>query len=190
MVMPNASDAIAASDFLEVGRIVGVQGLKGEVRVYPSSDFPERFTEPGRRWLRRAGQTEPQPVELKAGRYLAGKGLYVVQLAEINDRTQAEALRDSTLLVLASDRPHLEDDEFHVPDLIGLMVVDQSTQVPIGTVIGVIPAGNDLLEVQRSDTPADQKPATVLIPFVKEIVPIVDLAQRRIEVNPPKGLLE
>ncbi|HEY9659223.1 MAG TPA: ribosome maturation factor RimM, partial [Allocoleopsis sp.] len=37
--------------WLEIGKIVGVQGLKGEVRIYPNSDFPERFEQPGKRWL-------------------------------------------------------------------------------------------------------------------------------------------
>jgi len=63
------------SSWLEIGKIVAPQGLDGEVRVYPSSDFPERFLEPGRRWLRRTGAGEPQPVELLFGRYIPGKGL-------------------------------------------------------------------------------------------------------------------
>ena len=41
-----------SDDWLSVGKIVGVQGLQGELRVNPASDFPERFTAPGARWLR------------------------------------------------------------------------------------------------------------------------------------------
>jgi 16S rRNA processing protein RimM len=176
--------------FLEIGKVVGAQGLKGEVRVYPSTDFPERFLEAGQRWLLKPGQQEPQTVKLLHGRYLDGKGLYVIQLANVSDRTQAEALKDAKLLVLESDRPLLDDDEFHVADLIGLSVFLQDTQALIGTVISVIAAGNDLLEVQSIDEAIQKKTKTLLIPFVKAIVPIVDLQHRRIEITPPSGLIE
>jgi 16S rRNA processing protein RimM len=173
-----------ASDWLEVGRIVAAQGLKGEVRIYPDSDFPERFEQPGKRWLLHPGATEPEPIELISGRYLANKGLYVVTFAGITNRDQAEALRDCRLLVPETDRPPLEDGEFHVADLLGLEVFDQTTQTQIGTVTDVISAGNDLLEVTLTNG------SKALIPFVEPIVPIVDLNQRRIEITPPAGLLQ
>lgn len=190
--------------WIEIGKIVAPQGLKGEVRVYSDSDFPERFEQPGQRWMICPGETEPKPVELLSGRYLEGKGLYIVTLAGVDDRNQAEALQGCRLLVPESDRPSLGEDEYHVLDLIGLEVFNQLTQELVGTVIGVIPAGNDLLEVQlpQSDEGRageqgrlkaknqEPKSKTVLIPFVKAIAPIVDLEARRIEITPPPGLLE
>jgi 16S rRNA processing protein RimM len=171
-------------DWLEIGKIVAAQGLKGELRVYPDTDFPERFETPGERWLLRSGQTEPESVKLLSGRYLDGKGLYVITLAGVTSRDQAEALRDARLLVPATDRPPLEAGEFHVADLVGLAVIDQATGSKIGVVTDVLPAGNDLLEVELLST---QK---VLIPFVEPIVPVVDLEQGRIEITPPAGLIE
>lgn len=171
-------------DWLEIGKIVAAQGLKGELRVYPDTDFPERFETPGERWLLRPGQTEPESVKLLSGRYLDGKGLYVITLAGVTDRNQAEALRDARLLVPATDRPPLEEGEFHVADLVGLAVVEQTTGKQIGVVTDVLPAGNDLLEVEL--TPGKK----VLIPFVEAIVPVVDLAQGRVEITPPAGLIE
>lgn len=180
--------------FLEIGKIVAAQGLKGELRVYSNSDFPERFLQPGQRWLLRPGQPQPQPIQLLKGRYLDGKGLYVVQIEDITNRDQAEALRDCKLLVPVGDRPPLDEDEYHVSDLIGLKVFDQTDQTLVGEVVNVIAAGNDLLEVKRSPSAAaetpTEKPKTVLIPFVKAIVPVVDLAQRRIEITPPTGLID
>lgn len=171
--------------WLQIGKIVAAQGLQGELRVYPDSDFPERFVIPGTRWLLRVQDEEPQAVELVHGRYIEGKGLYAIALSDITTRTQAEELRGCLLLVPESDRPTLGEDEYHVLDLIGLEVFNQLTQTVIGKVIDIIPAGNDLLEVQL-DSPAK----TVLIPFVKAIAPIVDLANGRIEIVPPPGLLE
>jgi 16S rRNA processing protein RimM len=198
-----------STGFLEVGKIVSAQGLKGELKVYPNSDFPERFLAPGKRWLLRPGAKEPDEVELVKGRYLDGKGLYVVQLAGVETRDQAEALQNAKLLVRESDRPVLQKDEFYVRDLIGLAVFEQATQRLIGHVVSIIPAGNDLLEVKclepeseisDSETKAielgpDQpkspnpKTVTVLIPFVKAIVPVVDLTRKRIEITPPSGLV-
>ena len=200
--------------WLEIGKIVAPQGLKGEVRVNPSSDFPERFLEPGQRWLQCDGSGSPRPVELLRGYQIPGKNLYVLQLTEVTERNQAEALRGCRLLVPASDRPKLAEDEYHVSDLINLEVYNQLTGESIGTVIDVFSAGSDLLEVKlhqqpiladtsqldrakinrKSKIPKKRRPSpqylTVLIPFVKEIVPVVDIAGGKIEVNPPAGLLD
>ena len=205
---------MANDDWLEIGTIVAPQGLKGELRVYPNSDFPERFEEPGQRWLQRPGETEPQPVELLGGRFVPGKGIYVVRLAGVGNRDQAEALRDSRLLVPESDRPELGEDEYHVLDLINVEVFNQLTGEALGIVVDVIPAGNHLLEVQlhkqpeptpekpeppiptrtskirKPKRPIAKKPVTVLIPFVKAIAPVVDLQNGRIEITPPAGLLD
>lgn len=202
------------SEWIEIGKIVAAQGLDGEVRVNPNSDFPERFLEPGTRWLLQPGQSEPQPIELLEGRQIPGRSLYVLELEGIENREQAEALRNSTLFVSKNDRPYLEENEFYLLDLIGLEVFNQLTQEVIGVVISLVPAGNDLLEVELysstlepSEIPLDSdqlsaevspsrrkkrksKPKTVLIPFVEEIVPVVNLNKNRIEITPPVGLIE
>ena len=181
--------------WLEIGKIVAPQGLQGEMRVYPETDFPERFEVPGQRWLLRPGKSEPEPVELKKGRYLEGKKLYVIKLAGIEYRDRAEELRGCKLLVPESDRPQLGEDEYHVMDLIGLSVFLQESGELIGKVIDVIPAGNDLLEVELQDyenkKPENKKQdkQNVLIPFVRAIAPVVDLENSRIEITPPPGLL-
>lgn len=174
--------------YLEIGKIVAAQGLKGEVRVYPMSDFPERFEEPGIRWLLRPGSALPEPVKLLSGRFLEGKGLYVLRLAGVQDREAAEALRDARLLVPEGDRPPLQENEYHVLDLIGLAVYDQATQGLVGIVEDVLAAGNDLLEVRLAEPRGNT--TTLLIPFVEAIVPVVDLQAKRIEITPPPGLIE
>jgi 16S rRNA processing protein RimM len=181
-----------SDDWLEIGTIVAPQGLRGEMRVYPDSDFPERFEVPGKRWLLRAGEKEPQVVELLLGRIIQGKNIYVIKLAGVDDRNQAEELRGCKLLVPASDRPELGEDEYHVLDLIGLQVFMQESGELVGTVVDVIAAGNDLLEVKLHNQPptTNKQQKTVLIPFVKAIAPVVDLEAGRIEITPPPGLLE
>lgn len=195
------------SDWFEIGRIVAPQGVRGLMRVYPDSDFPERFLEPGRRWLRRKGGYQPEPIELLGGRDIPGKGLYVIELEGVETREAAESLRNAVLVVPGSDRPQLEADEFHVSDLLGLEVFHHQTGERLGVTIDIFSAGNDLLQVQLDENLLPRKPVevkkkkakkrqpspsspTVFIPFVEAIVPVVDLENRRLEVDPPAGLLE
>ena len=176
-------------ELLVVGRIVAPQGLQGELRVNPLSDFPERFTQPGPRWLRKAGgkddaSSDATPVQLLSGRQLPGKELFVIRLEGIQDRSAAEAVVGQELLVPASERPQLAPGEVHLLDLVGLEV--RLLEGPaIGTVIDLIHAGNDLLEVKLS---ANGK--TLWIPFVEAIVPRLELAEGWIGITPPPGLLE
>jgi 16S rRNA processing protein RimM len=176
---------VIPSDYLEIGKIVTAHGIRGELRVYPSSDFPERFEEPGTRWLLRPDRTEPEPIELQEGYYQDGKGLYIIRLKGIRDRNAAEALRGCLLLVPIADRPDLEEGEFHVMDLVGLPVYLQVEQTLVGTVNNVLFAGHDLLEVV-----VEGRKQPLLIPFVEAIVPVVDLLAGRIEITPPPGLIE
>ena len=225
--MPDAQFLIPKkfmSEWIEIGKIVAAQGLDGEVRVYPDSDFPERFIEPGKRWILRPNKSEPEPIEFLGGRYIPGKGLYAVEVEGVEDRDGAEALRGCKLFVEKTDRPYLESDEFYVQDLIGMEVFNQLTGEILGKVSDIIPAVNDLLEIETNLTrpetvvaelekpkqletpkakadPRNTRPprktrvkqpksTKILIPFVEEIVPIVDLEQGRIEILPPPGLLE
>lgn len=139
---------LPTDDWLEIGRIVAPQGLDGAVRVYPDTDFPERFLEPGDRWIWLAKQPQPKVIQLLSGRYIQGKGLYVLKLKGVTSREQAEALREARLLVPRSDRLPTEVDEFHVGDLVGLQVKLQATGQVIGTVVDMYAAGNDLLAIQ------------------------------------------
>lgn len=200
-------------ELLEVGTITSPQGLKGELRVYSESDFPERFTKPGIRWLQHPDTDAITEVRLKGGRSITGKNLFVIKLEGIDYRDRAEAYRNYKLLVDKSDRPKLSRDEFHVADLIDLEVYHQETGENIGVVVDLYSAGNDLLEIRlhkqpeveskperdlsqvsrrskrKKYRPKSKKPLTVFVPFVKEIVPVVDLAEQRIEILPPDGLI-
>lgn len=182
---PEAAPAPAPlPELLEVGRLVAAQGLRGELRALPLSDFPERFTRPGRRWLR-CRRGEVQAVQLLCGRQLPGRDLFVLRLEGIADRTAAEALVGHHLLVEASDRPALQPGEFHLLDLVGLEVRLLPEATPIGTVTDLLHGGNDLLEIALCDGGR-----RLLIPFVEAIVPEVHPQQGWIGLTPPPGLLD
>ena len=172
------------NDWLMVGKLVGVQGLRGELKVNPASDFPERFTKPGPRWLRARDGDQPTQIQLNSGRQLPGRSLFVVHVEGVNDRAAAEALIGQDLLVRGDDRPTLADGEFHLLDLVGMEARLSEQGEVVGKVTDLISGGNDLLELKRPDG------RTLLIPFVEAIVPEVHLDQGWLLLTPPPGLLE
>ncbi|MCT0203105.1 ribosome maturation factor RimM [Synechococcus sp. CS-602] len=214
----SAKGTVAGSEedeWLVVGRVVGAQGLQGELRMLPRTDFPARFTRPGRRWLRHKRET-PRQVQLLSGRQLPGRELFIVRFEGIHSREAAEALVDHDLLVSAEDRPPLAEGEFHLLDLQGLAVRLAPEGTVIGTVVDLIHAGNDLLEVEliapesheqppeptqdsgqaagktsgKTSAKTSAKLRRVLIPFVLPIVPRVNVGEGWLEITPPPGLLD
>lgn len=172
---------MSTPDRLTVGRIGKPQGIRGEVTVEVRTDVPEvRFAD-GAVLL-----TDPEergPLTVTSTRDQNGR--LVVSFAGVADRDAAEALRNTMLLVDASDVPPSDDpDEFHDTQLIGLRA-DLAAGARLGEVADVLhlPHG-DVLVVRRDEG------AEVLVPFVKAIVPDVDVGGGRITVDPPEGLLD
>jgi 16S rRNA processing protein RimM len=167
-----------ADELVAVGRIGAARGLRGDVLVEPWTDAPEQRFVPGAQV-----RTAASGVLTVAAAYLAG-GKQVVHVAEVEDRSAAEALRGTELFIPAAARPPLADpDEFYDSELVGLAVVDQAAQ-HVGTVRSVAHTGSAAYLVM------DLGGRECLIPFVSAIVPSVDLAAGRVVINPPEGLLE
>lgn len=187
-----------AENWLEIGTIVAPQGLEGELRVLSLSDFPERFQKRGIRGIQGSQGGEIQEITLLRGRELPGKNVYVIKLEGVENREQAEALRGYKLWANKLEKPRLKADEYHVSELVNLEVYHHLTGEKIGVVVDILWAGNDILAVQleanlasvKKKSPSSDSGARALVPFVKEIVPLVDLKAARIEISPPPGLLE
>ena len=166
-----------------IGVIVAPQGLKGDIRVKPSSDFPERFTKPGKRWIQKPNEL-PTEIKLTKGKLIPGKSIYVISIEGIENRSSAEKIIGWKLVMPIESRPALGNDEFHYLDLIGLKVRHHKTKSLIGHVNDLISGGNDLLEIKLLEG------KKVLVPFVKEIVPEIKINEKWLLINPPPGLME
>ncbi|GKU94273.1 hypothetical protein SLEP1_g7792 [Rubroshorea leprosula] len=115
-----------ASGFVEIGFILGVHGIQGEVCVKPNTGFPElRFRKAGRRWLRQqvSGTETIEEVELVEGREHPGRNGWILRLRGVDTVDRARQLVGSMLLVKEDDRPLLEEDEFYTRDLVGMTVI-------------------------------------------------------------------
>ncbi len=169
--------------WMSIGEIVAPQGLRGELRIKPNSDFPERFTNPGKRWIQKANEL-PTEVKLKKGTLIPGKSIYVLSFEGVSNRSSAEEIIGWKLVVPISSRPMLSKEEYHFFDLIGLEARKGPKKTLIGYVTDLIKGGNDLLEIELLEG------KKVLVPFVKEIVPEIEIKEKWLQINPPPGLLE
>jgi len=163
-----------------VGRIGKPHGIRGDVTVEPRTDEPERrFAED--EILLVAG--EDRTLRVTESTWYAGR--LRVHFEGVDSRDQAEGLRGLILEVERDEDAATGDpDEFYDSALIGCTAVlpDGSSAGQVTAVIH-LPA-QDLLAV------TDEQGRESLIPFVREIVPLLDLAARRIDIDPPPGLME
>ena len=169
--------------WMSIGEIIAPQGLKGNIRIKPNSDFPERFTKPGKRWIQK---TDELPTEIKVtkGTIIPGKSIYVISIEGVSTRSSAEEIIGWKFVIPIDSRPILNKDEYHYFDLIGLEARSGPKKALIGHVTDLIKGGNDLLEIELVEG------KKVLVPFVKEIVPEIEIKEKWLLINPPHGLLE
>ena len=177
---------INKNEWLIVGLITSCHGINGQVKVQSLSDFEERFLKPGTRWLQKENE-HPLQIELSSGFKQPGKETFITKFKGINTRDQAEKLKKYKVLVKTNELPKLKKEEFHLLELINLKVktLENKELKLIGKVINLENEKNNLLVVELLK---NQK--KVLIPFVKEIVPLIDIQNKFLVINPPKGLLE
>ena len=108
---------IKHNEWLVVGLITSPHGINGKVKVKSLSDFEERFTKPGSRWVQRDNEI-PKELELITGSKQPGKELFIISFRGICSRNQAENLKKHKILVKKDDLPKLKNEEYHLSELI------------------------------------------------------------------------
>ena len=174
---------IEKDKWISIGEIVAPQGLRGDIRIKPSSDFPERFTKPGKRWIQKTDEL-PTEIKLTKGKLIPGKSIYVLSIEGVSNRKSVEGIIGWKLVIPINSRPRMSKDEYHYFDLIGLEARRGTKKALIGYVTDLIKGGNDLLEIELVEG------KKILVPFVKEIVPEIEIKEKWLLINPPPGLLE
>ncbi len=165
-----------------VARIGKPHALRGEVTVQLHTDDPEARLVPGAVFETVAEPGSGVPRELTLATVRVHRGIWLLGFEGIPDRTGAESLR-GTRLVLANDA---EDDEegWYEQDLAGLQAVAPDGSV-VGEVVGLdLGAAQDRLRVLRPDG------KEALVPLVEQIVPNIDLEAGVVVVDAPPGLLD
>ncbi len=184
------------TDYFQVGVITQTHGLKGEVKVFPTTDDPSRFSElkevllfpPEDRWQeaaagRRAGQeTAEAPLKaltIERARYF--KQFVILKFKGLDRIEDVERLTRSRLCVTRENASPLGENEYYIADLLDMEARDEEGKV-LGVISDVLSTGaNDVYVVKGPDR-------EILIPAIRDCILKVDTEGRRMVVRLLKGL--
>ncbi|MGB9826598.1 MAG: ribosome maturation factor RimM, partial [Desulfofundulus sp.] len=156
-------------DYINIGKIVNTQGHRGEVRVVPLTDFPERFEQMEEVLVYHKGERKTYHIE-KTRRH---KGFVILKFREVPDMNTALTLKGAFLQVTPAQLVVLPEDTFYIFEIIDLEVYTPEGE-RLGKITDVLSTGaNDVYVVQEGD----KRP--LLIPALKSVVRDIDLNQKR-----------
>ncbi len=164
--------------YLEIGKIVSVQGLKGEIRVEPWCDSPDFLCEFDTLYLNKG----EKPLEVERSR--TQKNIVVMKIKGTDTVEQAQMLRNKILYMDRED-VELEEGAYFVQDLIGLTVIDNDNGREYGKICEVSFTGaNDVYHIKDKD-------GTVrLIPAIPDVVISTDIAGGIMRIHVLEGLFD
>jgi len=168
--------------FISVGKILNFHGIKGEAKVGYSKNRQDFFMGLDSVYVK----TGPEYKELIIDSCRPNKSFLLVKFKGIDSIDQILEYKGLLLFVKEDTiRENLDEDEFLIDELVGMGVLDASSGENLGFVVGVSNNGaTDLLSVKTKNKKIS------LIPFVKAIVPNVDIKNKKIMINNIEGLLE
>lgn len=163
--------------FLEIGKIVGTHGLKGEVRIEPWCDSPE-FLSQFKTLYFDGGKTA---IKVSARPH---KRIAIAKLKGVDTVEQADLLRGKVLWMNRNDTS-LKKGEYYIQDLMDCKVVDIDSNIEYGIITDVFKTGaNDVYEI------TDKESRKYLIPVIPDVVKNVDVYSGEIKIKPLKGIFD
>ena len=167
------------NDYLQVGVITSTHGVRGEVKVFPTTDDPERF-EYLKNVILDTGKTY-LPLEIEGVKYF--KQFVILKFKGINNINDIEKYKKMPLLVSREDAVELEEDEYFMADMIGMDVVTED-----GAKFGVL---KDIMETGANDVyiVESDKHGEVLLPAIKDCILEVDIEEQKMVVHIMDGLI-
>jgi 16S rRNA processing protein RimM len=201
---------MSSTEWVLLARLVRPQGRKGEIIADIFTDFPERFRERPRVFLRPSKATESTREALIEKHWLH-QGRVVLKFHGIDSINDAETLRGMDVVVPPEERVPLKDDAVYIGDLIGCRIFDEPTAQDVGEIIDVergLGDAPDLFVVRPALVPQVQSAEPVpseakrgrkkktprseplLVPFAKAYLVTIDLPAKRITMRLPEGLTD
>lgn len=156
---------------IDIGRIVASHGVRGEFRISPLTDFPERFSDMKTLRLFDGSGSFRLELRIESVRIRPDNGDILVRAEGISDRNQADGLRGLFVKIRSDERVDLQDDEYWIDDLLGLSIVEQETGKKIGVLCEVTSTGGgDIYSVKLSCG------RVFMVPAVREYILSVDVS--------------
>ena len=157
-----------------VGRVTGSWGLRGDLKVQPQTDFPERFSQGSELHIdsRRETVVSARP----------SRGVYVIRLSGVTNRTEADSMRGALLTVPEDNLASLPEDTYYHFQLIDMQVFSDEGE-SLGVIVEILDtSANDVYVIRGESGPE------LLIPAIREVVLSVDVDGGRMTVHLPPGL--
>ena len=165
---------------ISVGRIVRPHGIRGEVKVAPLTEWPERFQEFRSIYVEPEGENG-EWMEIERAR-VQGRRI-ILKLSGIDDRDRADSIRGFILKVDKETCPPLPEGQYYISDLIGMRVVTMAGE-EIGLLVDVLNMPSQDVYVVEADG------REILIPGVKAFIKRVDVENKMMIIETIPGLLE
>lgn len=166
-------------DLLKVGVITTTHGVRGEVKVYPTTDEPERFLELD--YVLLDTGRELRKLEIKNVKFF--KNLVILKFKRVDNINDIEKYKGRDLWIPREEGQELEEDEYYIADLLGMSVVLEDGQ-EFGTLKDVMETGaNDVYIIDSAEH------GEVLLPAIKECILDVDLEKNVMTIHLMKGLI-
>ncbi|MBO0462610.1 ribosome maturation factor RimM [Enterococcus sp. DIV1298c] len=170
------------TEYLNVGKIVNTQGIKGEVRVISTTDFPEERYKKGS--ILTLFQEGKAPVELTVKSHRKHKNFDLLSFENHPSINDVEKYRDGILRVSKEDLVELTENEYYYHEIIGLKVIDENEK-ELGKIKEILsPGANDVWVIQRP------KKKDALIPYIDSVVQEVDVENGLVRVTLLEGLID
>jgi len=168
-------------EWVTIGKVTAPHGVRGEVRVYPLTEFPDRFFDLARVFLCRGeGRSERRVSRVKG----LARGLFLLKLEGIDTRDEAERWRGAEVQVPRAEAVPLPPGRYYVFELVGARVVTKDG-APVGRLEDVLAtAANDVFVVRSEEG------REILVPAVRHVVLSIDPEEGTIVIDPIPGLLE
>ena len=168
------------TDRLRVGVITSTHGIRGEVKVFPTTDDPARYKKLKQVYL--VTRKETLPLTIQSVKFF--KQFVIVKFREYNDINEVEQYKNAELWIDRKDAMPLEEGEYYIADLIGLTVMTDEGE-KLGVMKDVLQTGaNDVYVVEMTDG------KELLLPAIKQCILNVDLEQQTMTVHVLDGLMD
>ena len=166
-------------ELLQVGVITSTHGVRGEVKVFPTTDDAARFKKL-KHVLLDTGR-ERKPLEIQGVKFF--KQFVILKFKGIDNINDIEKYKRCPLLVERKDAVELEEDEYFIADMIGIQVETEDGEV-FGTLKDVMETGaNDVYVIETEEY------GEVLVPAIKECILDVDVENRKMKIHLMDGLI-
>lgn len=167
-------------ELLQVGAITSTHGVRGEVKVFPTTDDAKRYSKLKEVIL--GDGAGALVLHIEGVKYF--KNMVIVKFKEYNSLNEVEAIKGKNLYVTRDNAVKLKKDEYFVADLIGLAAIDENKNIR-GELVDVMTTGaNDVYIIELEDG------RELLLPAIKECILDVDFEKEVIRINILEGLLD